>query len=234
MAFKMERLISLIIAIGVSASAHAAQIRPVEMRWDHGSIVRNERVSPGFWFCDECPGRKSPIPDDKSVQPVSPPLRANLSMRFSEEGKAAQKQVGPPSFEKKNAGEKSPPPITAIHATSPPALPSPACSSLTVYFRFGKSSIERFERDQLEQMIPCLKNLREPVSVEGFTCRIGSRAVNDRLARDRAETVSKYLRERGIRVDGHAGRGRHGYIPPEDPLNRRVEIKIRQKGTEYE
>jgi len=224
----LKRIVSFIIIICLAATARAAQIRPMQISCDHDGIVRGKGTL-GFAFCE---GRLRRIPPDKGPAgyPAAPPLRVNLSMRFSGEIEKFPVPAGVPPARKTVAQEKSRRPAAGFSAAaSTPATPA-ARAAHTVYFRFGKSSIARFEQDQLEKMIPCLKELRAPVAVEGFTCRIGARNVNDRLARARAEAVGKYLEQRGFRVERCSGRGNRDYISSEDPLNRRVEIKILQKG----
>ncbi len=78
---------------------------------------------------------------------------------------------------------------------------------------------------------------RHPVPdivVVGHTDRVGSDAVNDALARKRAETVRTGLTQRGIAAENivAVGRGKREPIVPTadgvaEPLNRRVEIVVR-------
>ncbi len=56
---------------------------------------------------------------------------------------------------------------------------------------------------QLMNQIP--SGLR--VKVTGYTCSIGSEGYNEKLSRQRAETVADFLRNRGVVIDSIEGKG---------------------------
>jgi outer membrane protein OmpA-like peptidoglycan-associated protein len=87
------------------------------------------------------------------------------------------------------------------------------------------SQIGNSERDQIKQFINCIKG-RE-VRVTGYTCKIGSKSYNDKLAMERAHNVAGYLKQEGIVVKEIIGKGQQEYISGVDHVNRRVEIEQR-------
>jgi len=64
------------------------------------------------------------------------------------------------------------------------------------------------------------------IRIRGFTCDIGTREYNDRLAMRRAVAVGSLLGKAGLQVDEVSGEGKCCYIPGERKLSRRVEISI--------
>lgn len=72
------------------------------------------------------------------------------------------------------------------------------------------------------------------IRVTGHTDTVGSLSVNDRLSRERAQTVVKILEDQGVSLDmlEAAGRGERELAVPtadnvDEPENRRVEISVR-------
>ncbi len=59
----------------------------------------------------------------------------------------------------------------------------------------------------------------------GFTCKIGGKPYNDKLAKARAHNVAEYLRQEGVVVKEIIGKGQQGYLSSLDFINRRVEIE---------
>lgn len=139
--------------------------------------------------------------------------------------------------------ELSPPPI-AVRCTADPAQPSapfeetraaetasalPAPESTlvkTVLFAFGSSEVR--DRHALALLARTLKS--DPaligVRVKGFTCNLGSKPYNDRLALRRAEAVAEILGEEGFRVVEIGGEGKCCYAPGERRNSRRAEITV--------
>jgi len=137
--------------------------------------------------------------------------------------------------------ELSPPPI-ALRFDTDPAKPSESpketrvaeTSSVlpvpeitlekTIHFAFD--SFEVRDRHSLGLLARTLKS--DPaligVRVKGFTCDLGSKSYNDRLALRRAEAVAEILGEEGFRVVEIAGEGKCCYVPGARRHSRRAEI----------
>ena len=62
------------------------------------------------------------------------------------------------------------------------------------------------------------------VQVKGYTCDIGGKKFNDRLAMDRAKAVVEIIEKNGITPVAVAGEGKCCYVSENKSLNRRVEI----------
>ncbi|MDD2337758.1 MAG: OmpA family protein [Geobacteraceae bacterium] len=139
--------------------------------------------------------------------------------------------------------ELSPPPIAVRFETDPAKPPeSPketqvpeASSSLpdpkitlekTIHFAFDSAKVR--DRQGVTLLARSLKS--DPaligVRVVGFTCDLGSKTHNDRLALRRAEAVAEILGEEGFRVVEIAGEGKCCYAPGARRHSRRAEISV--------
>lgn len=107
------------------------------------------------------------------------------------------------------------------------ALPVPEISlEKTIHFAFDSSEVRN--RKGLSLLARALKY--DPaligVRVKGFTCDLGRKTYNDRLALRRAEAVAKILGDEGFRVVEIAGEGTCRYVPGDRRLSRRAEISV--------
>jgi hypothetical protein len=119
------------------------------------------------------------------------------------------------------------PPSIALRFGSDPASPVPEISlEKTIHFAFD--SFEVRNRQGLSLLAHTLKC--DPaligVRVKGFTCDLGSKAYNDRLALRRAEAVAEILGDEGFKVVEIAGEGKCRYVPGERRYSRRAEISV--------
>ena len=96
----------------------------------------------------------------------------------------------------------------------------------TIHFSFGSAAISRFEQIRLRRVASRIKKHHgQKVSVTGYTCWIGPKEVNDRLALARAMAVVHELGKEGVKVGSVSCRGRCCYIDLKHAApNRRVEI----------
>ena len=140
------------------------------------------------------------------------------------------------------------PPIIAVRFGSEPAFATPhSCPEVMqeksaettrpadyrleriVHFRFASSKVD--DSRWLSQAARDLKG--DPhvsgVRVKGFTCDLGSKAWNDRLAMRRAVSVAASLGKAGLNVDEVSAEGKCCYVPGERRLSRRVEISVMRK-----
>lgn len=119
----------------------------------------------------------------------------------------------------------------AVEPTPPEGVaPSESKLFATIYFSFGSSSYKASEEKKLVETILSLKEQKnKKVKVSGYTCDIGSKEYNDRLAMSRANTVVKRLEANGIKVDQVSGEGECCYASEnKKSLNRRVEISVQR------
>ncbi|MEM3793357.1 MAG: OmpA family protein [Candidatus Bathyarchaeia archaeon] len=86
-----------------------------------------------------------------------------------------------------------------------------------VYFDFDSARINPAEASKLEP----LRGKKGKFTITGYTCDIGTKAYNDRLALRRAEAVRNFL---GVDAEV-AGRGKCCYVSADRRKNRRAEIE---------
>jgi outer membrane protein OmpA-like peptidoglycan-associated protein len=94
---------------------------------------------------------------------------------------------------------------------------------VNIFFPIDKHAITNAEKDQIEQYISCLKDIK--VRVTGYTCKRGTQRYNEVLAIKRAQGVAEYLVKRGINIAEVVGKGGE-YISKVNKNNRRVEIEV--------
>lgn len=100
---------------------------------------------------------------------------------------------------------------------------------LTVNFDLNSAQIKGGEIQKIQGAVPSLRT-KAPLKISGFTCDLGSKAHNDRLALQRAQTVRSILLRSGLRKDDIAsveGKGKCCFAdtaPARHFVNRRVEI----------
>jgi outer membrane protein OmpA-like peptidoglycan-associated protein len=101
-------------------------------------------------------------------------------------------------------------------------------NTLSVFFPKSSSILDAQEIQKLTQFIKRLKKHSfGPVSVTGYTCRLGSGEYNQKLALKRAVTVANAIKKQGIRIGSVTGKAGCCYISDTDPAqNRRVEITV--------
>jgi len=122
-------------------------------------------------------------------------------------------------------GNQSTPAVTPPASLSP-ANPNEYRLEKTILFGFDSSKVE--DVHELSLLAGFLKT--DPsvtgIRIKGFTCDIGSKAYNDRLAMRRALSVGSLLGRNGLQVDEVSGEGKCCYVPGEKRLSRRVEISV--------
>lgn len=129
-------------------------------------------------------------------------------------------------FETDPAKHSESPKETQVAETSS-ALPVPKITlEKTIHFAFDSSEVQDLQA--LALLARTLKS--DPsfigVRVNGFTCDLGSKAYNDRLALRRAEAVAEILGDEGFKVVEIAGEGKCWYVPGERRHSRRAEISV--------
>lgn len=125
-------------------------------------------------------------------------------------------------------------PLDSSPGISPAETASRSCSceyrlEKTVLFPFDSAKVET--GSGLSLLAGTLK--ADPsvtgIRIRGFTCDLGTKAWNDRLAMRRAVTVASLFGKAGLQVDEVSGEGKCCYIPGERKLSRRVEISVMRK-----
>jgi OOP family OmpA-OmpF porin len=137
---------------------------------------------------------------------------------------------------KEEAPPPPPPPAPEPVAEEPPPPPKVVEKIVLngIQFDFDKAVIKDQYYPILDEGIAALeKHPDKKVSVEGYTCNIGTEAYNQRLSEKRAEAVKAYMVEKGISADRLSTVGYGEANPVADnatrqgrEMNRRVEFKV--------
>ena len=156
-----------------------------------------------FALCDICPPLTQM--NENTVEERQP---TKMALRFSEKPDIFSKTDQPVSD------------IEDRHESGP---------LLTVNFDLNSAQIKGGEIQKIQGAVPSLRT-KAPLKISGFTCDLGSKAHNDRLALQRAHTVKSILLRSGLRKDDIAsveGKGKCCFAdtaPARHFVNRRVEI----------
>jgi outer membrane protein OmpA-like peptidoglycan-associated protein len=226
---EMKKIFVLMICLLTLQSAGAAEIRPAAIVYRYEGLVNSGSLSASFMIREQ---------ETKRIK-LTRKVNAPLAIRFSEPEIAKPRQeIQLAETENKTIAEealktKTNSPVAASVATPTTAATSaapaekansnPSCKKNIVFFPLNGSRISPAEMDQIKQFI---NNLRgKEVKVTGYTCKIGSKNYNDKLAKARAHNIAEYLRQEGVVVQEIIGKGQQNYISSVDHVNRRVEIE---------
>ncbi len=96
---------------------------------------------------------------------------------------------------------------------------------------FGFDSAKVSDRQSLIFLADDLKGDSSVIGikVKGFTCDIGSKWYNDRLAKRRAWAVASIAGRTGLEIIDVSGQGKCCYVPGKRKLSRRAEIFVVRK-----
>ena len=121
-------------------------------------------------------------------------------------------------------------PVAPVKAPEAPAaqVQTPKDAVCTVLFGLNSAALTREEEKKLSAFIDTALEERKKrqVTVHGYTCDLGSAALNERLAQRRAETVASFLKARGLAPAAVTGTGKCCYVSKLRRLNRRVQITL--------
>ena len=228
---RMKKIFVLMICILTMQYGVAAEIRPADIEYRYEGMANSGSLSHSFMI------REQETKRIKLKTKSAPPIAIKFSQPNNE--KPAQ-EIQSADTENKTIDSEAVK-IKASHAIqiNPAGMTAAANSSTSkekassyssckkniVFFPLNKSQISNAEKDQIKQFMNCIKE-RE-VKVTGYTCKIGGKFYNDKLATERALNVAGYLRQEGVVVKEIIGKGQQEYISGVDHVNRRVEIEQR-------
>lgn len=118
-----------------------------------------------------CPETECPSPTRKTLAVVDLPARA----------------------------QKTPDSVKAVDAVAKVILPTETVETRTVHFQFGKALLTQQGLKTILDLPPVAKAATR-IELDGRTDDIGPKAVNDRLARQRAEHVRDWLLREGVKA----------------------------------
>lgn len=97
-----------------------------------------------------------------------------------------------------------------------------------ILFDFDSATISAVAKKQLDELIRTVP-VGVRVDLEGYACTTGSTQYNLELSKRRAQSVEKYLSEKGILIGDVIGKGECCNVSDNKKLNRRVEVKKGEK-----
>ena len=217
------------ICILTSQSVSASEIRPADIEYRYAGLANSGSLSHSYMIREQETKRiKLKI---KSAPPITIKFSQSNDVKPAQEIQLADTE-NKTIFEeavKIKASQSVPinPDQTKAAATSSPAEEKAgshsSCKKNIVFFPLNESQISNSEIDQINQFINCIKG--KEVKVTGYTCKIGGKFYNDKLAKARALNVAGYMRKEGVIVKEISGEGQQDYISGVDHVNRRVEIE---------
>ena len=195
-----------------TVASHATGISQMAYRYSLDGTARDSARVQTFVICDDACTVGPPL----APAPRFPALSVRVSRDVAKENVQKAPDSGSEGTSpKKDASERG----SAVDAR------------ITVLFGLDNSVLTDPERARLSSFVESLgAGMKgEDLSVTGYTCDLGSKAHNDVLAIQRAETVAVYLRKSGLHPLHIAGVGKCCYAskdPGKRYLNRRVEVII--------
>lgn len=123
--------------------------------------------------------------------------------------------------------------IGTVAECQPTKAEEPASKDMLINFELASHELTPEARRNLDVFVNALKDERLAAAqfvIEGHTDASGSDTYNAGLSERRAESVRRYIAERGIGTDRLVARGLGEAAPrsddPFDPVNRRVEMRL--------
>ena len=199
----MNRLVLFLIpALALGQVAHAHDIRQATYTFK----IDGTRVEKRDTFV---------IQGAPSIPPLASAVRnPPLSVRVTREEPAAPVMT----------------PLETPPVHSQPRTVPPKKAEITIQFGLNSATLTAQEKDKLSAFAGTMEaGTKARIEVHGYTCDLGSAALNERLARMRAHTVASFLEARGIMPTTVIGSGTCCYITHDRKLrslNRRVHITL--------
>ncbi len=205
--------------------------------YDYGDTAKGFPGIEVFVICAAC-GKSSAL----ERTPIFPPLSIRVGVAPADTNKGTNNALPTPGSP--SAGSETPPGEKAVpgpegagtkeRGMSPvPGEETKApCILTTIYFkldsdRIRDSEMKKIRRDVVNQ----LKGKRDmKISVKGYTCELGTKQYNDKLAVRRAKAVATVLEEEGIHLAEVSGEGKCCYVSTELSRNRRSEVVVQPEG----
>ena len=203
----MKRYVTPTIIISLLAPGMASarnEMQATSLRYDVGSAI-SQSTDNQHVLCDGCQARSLSPYESKTVSLV----KSGIGIEVGDI-------------------EKGKPEIVKVPVASP--LPDAAHESVvgTIYFQLGSARLDKKSRKELDHIARDLAAKGAPVKIEGYTCKIGSKQLNDRLARTRAKAVASYLRQKGAKLGMDvSGKGKCCYVSVDLGHNRRATISVK-------
>ena len=226
MNLKKEMLILVILILAsVLNDGHADTIRAKEIVYIYDLAKSSAKAEMYVITKDQRTSRPTrSIPTEITLRTTEETAQAPHKLEARKIEPSPTKQDSNEQFARVRAEEKSVTEKKSVQ-TNPEITVKGRCMKcrVNIFFPINKHAITSAEKDQIEQYISCLKDIK--VRVTGYTCKRGTPRHNEVLAIKRAQGVAEYLVKRGINVAEVVGKGGE-YISKVNKNNRRVEIEV--------
>ncbi len=202
--------------------------------YDYNQVALSTACSEVHVICSECPlptklkrelkdiplalywGKEKAVSNATASGPAVDQTVPALLGAYSEQEKPGRGTV--------NAGQSAP--KTTIEASERIVNQHVATACVTPAIRFDFDSAV-LKDNETSKILASLNRMKRAgaVIVKGYTCNIGSKEYNDRLALQRAQAVAAYLEKHGVKPLGVVGDGKCCYVSDDCNENRRVEVE---------
>lgn len=218
-----------------------------EYRHDYGDAVRVTGSDNEFVICEACPKptalERLPKPVTIVIKTTKPTMPVGVDTLPMKPAEAILSRLSPSTEQASSSGAatgktseiKENNAVTQAEqlAPSPKTFQNELSASnfddnndhrtTTIYFPLNRSTISQTEK---QKMLVALESIKgHNVEVIGYTCELGSKEHNNRLALSRAKAVASILETNGIKPVVVSGEGKCCYISVDKDMNRRVEIR---------
>lgn len=209
-----------------------------EYRHNYGDSVRVSGSDNEFVICEACPKttilERLPKPVTIVIKTTTPALLVAVETIPMKPIEAIPSGLSPTPEQASSSAavnsdlmqvERSAPTPTIIQHEMSAANTAITSNqrTTTVLFPLNSSLISQTEKQKILDALESLKG--RGVKVTGYTCDLGSKEHNDRLALSRARTVAGILETNGIKPAAVSGEGKCCYISGDKEVNRRAEIR---------
>jgi outer membrane protein OmpA-like peptidoglycan-associated protein len=197
-----------------------------EYRHDYGDAVRVTGSDNEFVICEACPKstalERLPKPVTIVIKTTTPTLPVAVETIPMKPIEAIPSGISPrPEHAPSSAAVNSD--VMQVQQSAPTSTTIEHQRTTTVYFPLNSSFISQTEKQKILDALGSLKG--RDIKVTGYTCELGSKEHNDRLALSRARAVAGILETSGIKPTAVSGEGKCCYISGDKEMNRRAEIR---------
>lgn len=180
-----------------------------------------------YVICSECPKPNL----ERDLAPIDIAIRFSSDTPPAEQASPVVQQPVAPALPFIPAQPEGPATVASVERASTASIPPAeelkefdlAKCVAPVLFDLDQSVVKSDELKKIGDGVECLKAAAR-IEVHGYTCDLGSKNHNDKLAKDRSKSVAAVLKQHGLDPALVDGVGKCCFISESLPENRRVEI----------
>lgn len=180
-----------------------------------------------YVICSECPKPNL----ERDLAPVDIAIRYSSDTPPAEQASPVAQQPVAPALPFIPAQPEGPAMIASVERAPTASIPPAeelkefdlAKCVPPVLFDLDQSVVKEDELKNIIAGLECLSSAAR-IEVHGYTCDLGSKEHNDKLAKRRSESVADVLKQHGLKPAVVDGVGKCCFVSDSLPENRRVEI----------